>query len=232
MKKVNFLLFLLLAGNAILAQYKKADSYFTKTGRVYEINTCFNIMSGTGGGVTPSISLVSTLETSQKLSILTEIGMLFPAKYKFTGSYFNGTSDVPASFNGKTGTGFIFKYGAQYRFLSGDGEQKEKTTIPFVKAAVGGIFYFNETVNLSLANGQPADNSNATPQVSTDRVVQGFDFGGGVSYYFTPKIGVKAEAGYHKYFSIKGQSSADFFIPVKNFTYINLGVKIRIQGEE
>ena len=217
------------------AQYKKA-SFLNKEGRTHEIGTNISFISNGGG--TPVLSIVysGSLETDKKLSLFSDIEIMLKGKFSFNAEYYNNIAVTETGkLTGQTPAYLIVKYGAQYRFINTDNSEEAKL-VPYVRLGLLYGLSFSSDYKLRDKDGNYVSEGNSNPPTPEQETPFGLEVGGGVTYYFTKNIGVKAGANYRQFISINRINDAgnadNTFYPLKSNPCISISLKFRIFREE
>ncbi len=213
------------------AQYKKA-SFFNKDGRVYELGVIKSFFPDAGGKQPLSIVYSNTIErSSKKFSGYQEIVFMLKSNLTYTSSYYSPAQNqtVTGQIIAKRSGAIIIKYGGQYRFINS--EKEDIKLEPYLRLGV--IF------GLNFGGTEPVDKDNqpVSPDVypSETESILGLEAGGGVSYFFTKKIGIRAGAFFRYAGNIENLITGgygDVYNSFKAHPGITLSVKFKILSEE
>ena len=193
MKKIQFLLCLLLASGSLFAQYKKA-SFFTKSGRTYSVGAVAHMM-GDGKGTPIGYYFSGGSDNTEKRFFGWYDFVAIPAyKYSYTTTapnYVTG-QDEPLTVSGKSKFHLIYDYNVGFHLL--DRSQKEQPVQPYVFLGINAVLWGKaNTPDVS----SDYDYYYAKKKVTTEGLSFGARGGLGVVYNFTDRIGIKVDGGWN-----------------------------------
>ncbi len=213
------------------AQYKKA-SFFNKDGKVYELGVIKSFFPDAAGKQPLSIVYSNSVENGQKkFSGYQEIEVMLKSNFSYNSSYYspaqnqNVTGKITATRSGA----LIIKYGGQYRFINT--EKEDLKLEPYIRL---GLIY-----GLNFGGKNPVDKNNqpVSPDVypTETESILGIEAGGGVSYFFTKKFGVRAGGFFRLSSNVEAAISGDnagTYNSFKAHPGITLSLKYKIFSEE
>ncbi len=237
MKKVTQFILVFFITTSTFAQYKKA-SFFTKSGRTFELGTRQMFISNGCGRPTSGIFFSQSLETEKKLTLYGDIMAILPGKFSYFANYTQyGGGTVNEKLSGKSPFHLYFCYGLQHRFTN-ESNNGEKGITPDVRVGLFGAINFASNIQLTRPDGNVADGYDFNPSIAEDASYIGLELSGGATYYFSEKFGIRGAAGYYpcvnpaNISNSGGSGNSGVFNPFKSHPAITFTLKYRISSEE
>ncbi len=224
MKKIQFLLAIMIMANiTVSAQYKKA-SFLSKAGRTYALGvTAHNLGDGKGSPLGYSFSSGSD-NTAKHFFHWYEIVAIPPFKYSYETTYHDGNTDqdVPATVSGKSKFHLIYDYNMGYHLLNRK-RDKEPTLQPYL------FLGFNIVVFGKADEPEIPNYYDYKKKVSTSGLSFGARGGLGLVFRITDRIGIKTDLGYdYQYnWSADDYYDSEMYHMFTNHAFVNAGLRFR-----
>ena len=204
------------------AQYKKA-SFFTRSGRFYGVGATGYFM-GDGKG-SPIGIFITTGKEGEKRFIRWAEYTFIPA-YNF--SYTTIDKSITQGNNKVTVTGksnFLFNYNLNFGWYVTDKNDDDSKLNFYPSFGISILF----AGGISKSNIQEYDEPEKKPE--TDAGSFGGRLGGGLTYQFTPTIGLKADAAYNVQWNFQSDDKDVYYIYTSH-PYISVGVRFMFRNED
>lgn len=209
MKKISLTLLVFLIGLGSMAQYKKA-SYFGRDGRTYSLGTrWYALGEGINTQMGYSLSLGNDVEGEHWFY---GWGIQYIPSYNFNldATEWDGTQ---YSVIGTTKSTMIFEYSLGYFLLNND--KYERKIKPYLAGALG----------LKFAGGLK-ESTDDDPDAEAPGFGLGLNGGAGLFYYFIPRLGIQAEAGYNYQIKFNAEEKYSVF---PSHPYVRAGLVFRLR---
>ncbi len=219
MRKIYFVITMVMAFTSADAQYKKA-SFLNKTGRIYDAGATYRIQSGERSSSAGFFLSYGKEKSSQRLHHWFDLEFNLGNKYNYTTTASGGGANVQLS--GKTKNSLSYRYNLAF-FLLDNGDE-EKKILPFIHLSAGYQFPF-----------LTGDYTTTPEDVSVDRYPEGinsnFHYGGGagVLYRITPAIGIRASV---TYYGLTDTAEPTEFSTLVNHPAVSVGVRFRMDRDD
>lgn len=227
MKKIWMVLFAFVLLTNADAQYKKA-SFFTKDGRVYELGVVNSLFSNREGKAPLSIFYSNSIEAGKNFSFFSDIEFMLKSKFSYTATY-----NDPITYNSVTGkvianrgSALVLKYGVQYRFAQADAENEK--LVPYLRLALAVAYDFGASNPVN----EKGESIYPDPEINSTAAFLGAEAGGGISYYFTKNLGIRAGVAYRPGVTLaSGFASGNIYNSFISHPMVSVSLKYKIFSE-
>lgn len=222
MKKTLTCIALLTLFTGAQAQYKKA-SFLSKPGRYVELGGFMPVLKDGRSGGTGVYLSVGGINPGGHLTFGYDLGVVLPAKFKYTEvrSYGNGTSVTNVS--GKSKTSFMFAYNLGYVFGNTAIEGGSRV-LPFISGKLG-VIYGSEEAEYTVS---PDNNS---LEFSPKTGVPALLYGGSAGLFIkaTSRFGLQVSGGYN---GLAGFEDSGIYKALPSHFFYSAGLRLLLGGGE
>lgn len=226
MKKIYFVIAIILAASSVNAQYKKA-SFLNKSGRTYDLGFIARFVSDRSS-VVPGINYSYGRDKGKRIFHWFDLEVLLPTTFNYN-TIDRANPATVVTVIGKSKLGLAYRYNFAYYLTNV--ENSESKFKPFVTAGVNFLIFGGgaKTYDYTPVQSDPAK------LVESNPFNYGCNAGLGGIYALSEKVGIRVMAGYNLQKNLtpkKYESSAnDYQTLFSSHPYIGVGVRFMMAGD-
>jgi hypothetical protein len=222
MKRINIILAVLLITISTSAQYKKA-SFFGKSGRTIEAGTEMHLFNG---GVDNAMGYkigIGRDRDGNRFFSSWEFEYIPSYKYHYNTTDYN---DNPVTVNGSSTGSLIYRFNVGFHLLKND--DAKRVIKPYLATGF----------SVKMLSGLKGEDAAYTTKMQTaaEAFNLGISIGAGTLINFTPRFGLKLQAGYAPQFNysvdLEGDSEVKAFYLYRSHPYVSFGFRIRFVEQD